>query len=119
MSEEITPSKVTLKLGRLMALGQAITVGPCTLVSALMTCLLCGPCCIRRTGVWENVKQDMKAIFSRHMTIWGGIWLFVIVLLPAGLIFGSIFLAITCIIATIKGILFGVKRCVFIVHYLN
>lgn len=73
----------------------------------MLTFCLCGICCVQRGKDRAETWRNSKNTCGQHMTVWGGIWLFILVISPAAIVAGVLYLvlAIVAVLLNIVGFL--------------
>jgi hypothetical protein len=94
MDEAIAPSRATLLRGKITAILQAVFLGLPTVITTAFTCCMCGVCCVNWTLKGDEFRSGVVRVAQQHLTVWGGIWLFVVVMLPTYAVVGSILLGV-------------------------
>lgn len=82
-------------------------------ISSLLTFCLCGMCCIKWGKDRKETLKNATNTCGQHMTVWGGIWMFLLVLTPAAILFGTCYVILTTILVLFNCILLLVRRYVY------
>ena len=102
----LEPPKYIIYFARLRSFFQIIIFGPITLISAVLSIILC-PCCFFRS----NQTRTFSETFAGLLTFWGMIYMMLVFGLPLGLLIGVVL--IVWFIIYIVG--YVIYRLVFII----
>ena len=83
----LNPPRYVIYFARLRSFAQIIIFGPITLISALLSVILC-PCCLFRR---RERSRTFSEIFSSLLTFWGMVYMMLIFGIPVGLLLCSLF----------------------------
>lgn len=116
MDDAIVPSQRALLFGKVTAILQAIFLGVPTIITTALSFCMCGPFCIDWKLTGAELWRSAVRVAQQHLTMWGGAWLFVVVMLPLYIIAGSIFVTwfvLRCIVWVCRE---GTKRSWRYIH---
>lgn len=91
LNEAIEPSRFYQVMGRVLAIIQMVIFGPITLVSVLISSIMCLPCiCIKlHQDKPASIRQFLRNGASNCMSGWGLFWMLAVTMLPLALAVGG------------------------------
>ena len=108
LDDAAAPTATTRLCSKILTFFQVLILGPVTLVSTIVSVLLC-PCCLpamlEADVVHNTLCSKIYQLFSTCMTGWGLVYMTVLVALPLLAVFGSIILGVLVAFYVIVGVI--------------
>lgn len=112
MNNDPTPSAYAFFCARTMAIVQIIFFGPLVIVSIIIHILTCCPCFVFSIihGEEDTYSLRIQRIIGNLLSIYGFIYMIILVIIPLGVIFGSIALSGILLAFCITYPIYAVRR---------